>query len=53
MERTDLERSSNSEPGGRCLSGLEVRAQAGIAVSAVNGLPMAKLASKGAVADQQ
>lgn len=54
MERTDLGRSSNSEPGGRCLSGPGMKAQTGIAVlSAVNGLPGAKLDAKEAVADQE
>lgn len=31
MERTELGHSSNSEPGGRYLSGSAVKAQAGIA----------------------
>lgn len=54
MERTDLERSSNSEPGGRCLSEPEIKAQAGIAVlSGVNSLAMAKLWAKEAVAGQE
>lgn len=51
MERSDLGHSSKSEPGGRCLSGPEVKARAGIAVpKAVSGL--LQFEGKEAVADR-
>ena len=54
MERTDLGRLSNSEPGGRCLSERGMKAQAGIAVlSGVSSLVLASLEAKGAVAGQE
>lgn len=54
MERTDLGRSSNSEPGGRCLSERGMKAQAGIAVlSGVSSLALAKQWAEEAVAGQE
>lgn len=54
MEHVDLGHSSKSEPGGRCLSGPGVKAQAGIAVLiGVSSLVLAKLEAKEAVAGQE
>lgn len=53
MKRTELERSSNQDPGSRCLPEPVKKALAGVAKRGVSGeWPVARLEAKEAEADQ-
>ena len=52
MERTEMERSANTDPGSRCLPGPETMARVGVAMFRASGqLPVALLEAKEAEAD--
>jgi len=53
MKRTELERSSNQDPGSRCLPEPRRKARVGVAKRGVSGeWPAARLEAKEAEADQ-
>jgi hypothetical protein len=53
MKRTELERSSNQDPGSRCLPEPRGKARVGVAKRGVSGRwPVAQLEAKEAEADQ-
>ena len=54
MNRTELERSSNEDPGSRCLPEAGSKARAGVAKRRVSGgWPVTQLEAKEAEADQR
>ena len=54
MKRTELERSSNQDPGSRCLPGPGTKAWVGVAERRVSGgWPVTQLEAKEAEADQR
>lgn len=53
MNRTELERSSNQDPGSRCLPEPRTKARVGVAKRGVSGgWPVTQLEAKEAEADQ-
>lgn len=54
MKRTELERSSNQDPGSRCLPEPRRKARVGVAKRGVSGeAPVTRLEAKEAEADQK